>query len=164
MANHASSSSSPPLSSLADWTRRHICEVFESPTNELTLLALDSTFSRGLKATVNGDAVDFDGFSMLIASMAEHAAPTGPKVEWVFADETPDDAGHRNGVVKGEYFIRDIFGKIPGTDQLIEIETRKQVVGRIESQTSEAGIDSRRIVRLDATVSVEPVNRSNAPP
>ncbi|KAJ7631866.1 hypothetical protein DFH06DRAFT_917404, partial [Mycena polygramma] len=136
------------LSSLADWSKQHIHDVFESPTNELTLRALDSTFSRSLKATVNGAPVDFNGFSQLIASMSEHSAPGGPKIEWVFADETPDDAGHRNGVVKGEYFIRGIFGIIPGTDALVEIETRKQVVGRIESQSLEDGVDSRIIVQL----------------
>ncbi|KAJ7503984.1 hypothetical protein B0H11DRAFT_2352952 [Mycena galericulata] len=66
-----------------------------------------------------------------------------------------------NGMVKGEYYIRGIFGKIPGSEALVEIETRKQVVGRIESQSSEAGVDSRLIVKLDAIVSVLPVDRSN---
>ncbi|KAJ7463510.1 hypothetical protein B0H11DRAFT_1642410, partial [Mycena galericulata] len=136
------------LSSLADWSKQHICSVFEAPSNELVLQALDSTFSRALKATVNGAPVDFDGFAQLIASMSEHASPSGPKVDWVFAEETEQDAGHRNGVVKGEYFIRGIFGKIPGVEGLVEIEARKQVVGRIESQSSDAGVDSRIIVTL----------------
>ncbi|KAJ7157280.1 hypothetical protein C8R46DRAFT_423011 [Mycena filopes] len=153
-------SSQAPLSSLAEWTKEHITATFTSPTNELTLLALDHAFSRALKATVNGDAVDFNGFSQMIAAMSEHAAPTGPKVDWVFAEETPDEgAGNRSGVVKAEYFIRDVFGIIPGTDQLVQIETRKQVTGRIESQTSEEGVDSRRIVSLEARVHLEPVHR-----
>ncbi|KAJ6498270.1 hypothetical protein DFH09DRAFT_1204297 [Mycena vulgaris] len=148
------------LSSLADWSMQHIRDVFEAPSNDLTLRALDSAFSRSLKATVNGAPVDFDGFSDLVAA-AQHTSPNGPKVDWIFADETPDDAGYRNGVVKGEYYIRGIFGKIPGSEAVVEIETRKQVVARIESQSSEAGVDSRLILKLDAIVSVLPVDRNN---
>ncbi|KAJ7784933.1 hypothetical protein DFH07DRAFT_872876 [Mycena maculata] len=151
------------LSSLADWSKQHIRDVFEAPSNELTLRALDSAFSRSLEATVNGAPVDFDGFAKMIAAMSEHpTSPDGPKVDWIFADETPDDAGHRNGVVKGEYFIRGIFGIIPGSDAPVEIEARKEVVGRIESQSEEAGVDSRIIVKLDAIVSILPVDRSKA--
>lgn len=61
----------------------------------------------------------------------------------------------------------------------MEIEARKQVVGRsvvrldssqlqtniiqiirIESQSSEAGVDSRHIVKLEAIVNILPVDRS----
>ncbi|KAF8211715.1 hypothetical protein K438DRAFT_1710154 [Mycena galopus ATCC 62051] len=150
------------LSSLADWSKQHISDVFQAPSNELTLRALDSAFSRSLKATVNGEPLDFEGFARMIGSMAQESSPGGPRVDWIFADETPDDAGHRAGVVKGEYYIRGIFAKVPGSEALMEIEARKQVLGRIESQSSEAGVDSRRIVTLDATVSVLPVDRGNA--
>ncbi|KAJ7229755.1 hypothetical protein B0H12DRAFT_222306 [Mycena haematopus] len=159
MANDAPSTIS--LSSLADWSKQHITAIFEAPTNELTVRALDSAFSRSLKATVNGEPVDFDGFAKMIASMAQETSPGGPRVDWIFADETPDDAGHRTGVVKAEYYIRGIFAAVPGSDALVEIEARKQVLGRIESQSSEAGVDSRHIVTLDATVSILPVDRGN---
>ncbi|KAJ7212533.1 hypothetical protein GGX14DRAFT_519418 [Mycena pura] len=159
MTNDATSTQTS-LSSLADWTMQHIRDVFEAPSSDLTVRALDSTFSRSLKATVNGTPVGFDGFSDLVASM-QHTSPNGPKVDWIFADETPDDAGHRSGVVKGEYYIRGVFGKVPGSEAVVEFETHKQVVGRIELQSPEAGVDSRRIVKLDAIVSVLPVDRSN---
>ncbi|KAF7343777.1 hypothetical protein MSAN_01958700 [Mycena sanguinolenta] len=155
MANDAPSSQ--PLSSLEDWSRQHITAIFEAPTNELTLQALDSAFSRALKATVNGEPCDFEGFGKMIAAMAQETAPGGPRVDWIFTEETLDDAGHRSGVVKGEYFIRGIFAKVPGAEGLVEIEARKRVNGRIESQSSDAGVDSRRIVTLDATVNILPV-------
>ncbi|KAK6978220.1 hypothetical protein R3P38DRAFT_2580273 [Favolaschia claudopus] len=153
------SNSQIPLSSLVDWSRQHITAVFQAPSNELTLLALDSAFSRSLQATVNGEPVDFEGFAKMIGAMAEETAATGPHVDWVFAEATESDDSGRNGVVKGEYYIRGICGRIPGSDgRLLEIECRKAVVGRIESQSSDLGIDSRRIVTLDATVSITPVD------
>src|ERR1700761_6630657 len=93
MTNDATSTQTS-LSSLADWSMQHIRDVFEAPSSDLTVRALDSTFSRSLKATVNGRSVGFDGFSDLVASM-QHTSPNGPKVDWIFADETPDDPGHR---------------------------------------------------------------------
>ncbi|KAK6981126.1 ribonuclease H-like domain-containing protein [Favolaschia claudopus] len=123
--------SEPYLSSLVDWSKEHITAVFQAPSNELTLLALDSAFSRSLQATVNGEPVDFEGFAKMIGAMAEETAATGPHVDWAFAEATENDDSGRNGVVKGEYYIRGICGRIPGSDgRLLEIECRKEVVGR----------------------------------
>ncbi|KAJ7628806.1 hypothetical protein FB45DRAFT_1028872 [Roridomyces roridus] len=157
-----SSPTGTPLCSLASWSREHITAVFESPTNQLVLHALGNAFSRSLKATVNGASVDFDGFARLIADMSDSECEWGrPSVDWIFTEEMPDDADHRkNGLVKGEYFIRGIFTRIPGSNELAEIEARKEVVGRIESQSDEDGLDSRIIVRLDATVALLPVERT----
>ncbi|KAJ6559747.1 hypothetical protein B0H19DRAFT_1375768 [Mycena capillaripes] len=157
---HDAPSTETSFSSLADWSRRHITDVFDASTTDLTVQALDRAFSRSLKATVNGEPVDFDGFSNLIASI-QLTAPAVPKSNGSLRKKhRTTQAIGCNGVVKGEYYIRGTFGKMPGTETVVEIETCKKVVGRIESQSSEAGVDSRRIVKLDAIVSVEPVDRS----
>ncbi|CAK5276003.1 unnamed protein product [Mycena citricolor] len=163
----------PTLPSLTSWSKSRISATFTAPSPAATLAALDATFARTLRAQVNGDAVDFDGFTAMIAGMAERCAEGGARVDWVWAAEGEDkgdesesgegEPGKRAGIVRGEYYIRGTFGVIPGTTELVELEVRKRVVARIDSLSKDPVIDSRRIVELDAIVNLLPVGPA-APP
>ncbi|KAJ7126803.1 hypothetical protein C8R44DRAFT_701604 [Mycena epipterygia] len=146
-----------PLSSLAEWSARHIRDVFEAPSDELSHRAIRSTFSGRLAGRLNGKALDFDGLCMLVNSMRA-SAPGGLKVEWKHAEEKTDDPGHRDGSLVGEYTIRGIWKSIPGSEYLCEFERHKKVDVRIESQSSNLRLDSRIIVRLDIVASDIPVS------
>ncbi|KAJ7928832.1 hypothetical protein B0H13DRAFT_966066 [Mycena leptocephala] len=156
--SHNTQASLTPLSSLAEWSIQRIRDVFETPSDELSRRAIDGTFSRTLKASLNGTALDFDGLCGLVSAM-RHSAPNGLKVEWSQADDSPDDLGNRNGLLVGEYCIRGIWRSSPDSEQLSEFERHKKVIVRIESQSPQAGVDSRLIVKLDIVASDIPVDR-----
>ncbi|CAK5276194.1 unnamed protein product [Mycena citricolor] len=151
---------SKTLPSLCEWSRTHIGSTFTAPTHELTLAALDQTFSRSLKATVNGKPVDFHGFGHMIAAMSGRGSNGGPHVEWLSAHEEEEEDGCRSGIVRAEYIVRDIIGTMPGSKIPMELEVHKKVVARIESQSARSDLDSRRIVTLDALTKMIPVNPS----
>ncbi|KAK7033292.1 hypothetical protein R3P38DRAFT_790768 [Favolaschia claudopus] len=137
---------------LADWSKEHIREVFEASTDELSLRAINSTFSRSLAATLNGSPLDFDMLCGLVSAMRKQTLPsTGLRVEWRHADATPDDSSNRNGNFVGEYYIRGIWRAISESEQLVEFERRKKVSARIECGFSsrDNSNSNRRIVKLD---------------
>ncbi|KAF7374704.1 hypothetical protein MSAN_00355500 [Mycena sanguinolenta] len=143
-----------PLSSLAEWSIQHIHDVFEASSDELSLRAIEDTFARTLTASLNGTPLDFDGICALVRAMRHSAAPSGLSVKWSRADSTPDDPGNRNGLLVGEYRIRGIWRSVtPSSDSMTEFERHKKVVVRIQSQSHQAGVDSRRIVKLDIVAS-----------
>ncbi|KAJ7261776.1 hypothetical protein B0H12DRAFT_1069387 [Mycena haematopus] len=142
------------LSSLADWSRQHIRDVFEAPSDELSLRAIGKTFTHTLTASLNGTPLDFDGLCVLVRAMRRSAASSGLSVEWSRADSAPDDSENRNGLLVGEYRIRGIWRSVtPGSDSVSEFERHKKVVVSIQSQSCQAGVDSRRIVKLDIVAS-----------
>ncbi|KAJ6531974.1 hypothetical protein B0H19DRAFT_463242 [Mycena capillaripes] len=138
-----------PLSSLAEWCMQHVTDVFEAPSDDSELFrnAFDGTFSPSLSGSLNGKAFDFDGLRGLVTAIRS-TAPAGLKVDWRRADDTPEDPGNRSGSLVGEYFLRGIWRSSPGSDQLREFERLKKVTVRIESQSPQAGVDSRFIVGL----------------
>jgi hypothetical protein len=91
---HNPQAKSKQLSSLTEWSMQHIRDVFEAPSDELSLRAIDSTFSRNLKADLNGAALDFDGLCGLVSAMRK-SARNGLDVQWAHADDAPDDLGNR---------------------------------------------------------------------
>ncbi|KAF8206200.1 hypothetical protein K438DRAFT_1931467 [Mycena galopus ATCC 62051] len=151
--SHNPQTTPTPLSSLAEWSMEHIRDVFEVPNDELSLHAIGGTFSRTIKASLNGTPLNFDGLCALVSAMRHSAASSGLTVEWSCADSAPDDPENRNGLLVGEYRIRGIWKRIPGSDQLSEFERQKKVVVRIQSQSAQAGEDSRLIVKLDIVAS-----------
>jgi hypothetical protein len=103
--SHNTQASLTPLSSLAEWSIQRIRDVFETPSDELSRRAIDGTFSRTLKASLNGTALDFDGLCGLVSAM-RHSAPNGLKVEWSQADDSPDDLGNRVSAALRKMAIR----------------------------------------------------------
>ncbi|KAJ7285173.1 hypothetical protein C8J57DRAFT_1290623 [Mycena rebaudengoi] len=141
-----------PLSSLAEWSERNIRDVFQAPSDDLSRTAIAATFSDKLVGSLNGAPLNFEGISQLVMTM-RHNAPGGLQVEWKQASDMPDDSLNRDGSLLGAYVIRGIHKLIPGSNRLAEFERRKRVSVRIESQSFESGLDSRKIVNLnlDAT-------------
>ncbi|KAJ7859150.1 hypothetical protein B0H14DRAFT_3446786 [Mycena olivaceomarginata] len=145
---HNPQAKSKQLSSLTEWSMQHIRDVFEAPSDELSLRAIHSTFSRNLKANLNGAALDFDELCGLVSAMRK-SARNGLDVQWARADDAPDDLGNRSAntafAASGE--------SNPGSDQLFEFERRKKVVVRIQSQSAQPELDSRLIMKLDIVAS-----------
>ncbi|KAJ7227359.1 hypothetical protein GGX14DRAFT_103655 [Mycena pura] len=137
------------LSSLEDWSFQHIRDVFEAPTDELSRQAIDATFAADrLQARVNGTVLDYAGLIRSVLAMRQHS-PGGLRVEWTSASAVPDDATNRNGSLVGAYIIRGIWKPVEAAGTLSEFERHKKINVRIESQSLQLGLDSRRIVKLE---------------
>ncbi|KAJ6624033.1 hypothetical protein B0H10DRAFT_1785408 [Mycena sp. CBHHK59/15] len=141
-----------PLSSLSEWSMRHICDVFEAPSDDLARRAIAATFSDKLVASLNSVPLTLDELCRLVISM-RHSAPCGLKVDWKQASETPDDSTNQDGSLVGAYTIRGIRKPIPGSNRMCNFERRKKVSARIESQSPEPGVDTRMIVSLNLVAS-----------
>ncbi|KAF7316690.1 hypothetical protein HMN09_00402100 [Mycena chlorophos] len=142
----------PPtaLPTLEEWSIRHIRDVFEAPTDADALRAISNTFSAfQLQGSANGSPIDFASVKRMVLALRQQAQePAGLSVEWISATGFPDDASNRSGVLVGEYVVRGIWRNMGG-GRLVQFERRKKVHVRIESQSSQMNVDSRRIVKLD---------------
>lgn len=62
----------PPFSlSLTEWSRAHIRRVFEAPTDGEAIKAFDQTFSRGVKAMINGNIAGFAQIKAQVLDMRQ---------------------------------------------------------------------------------------------
>jgi hypothetical protein len=88
------------LSSLTQWSQEHIQSIFESPSNEESIQAVDETFSSDIKATLNGKQIGLPEIKQLVLSMRAES-PRGLRVDWNHSVEAPQD-GYNNRV----FFVR----------------------------------------------------------
>ncbi|KAF9490448.1 hypothetical protein BDN71DRAFT_188239 [Pleurotus eryngii] len=136
------------LSTLSDWSKQHIHDVFEAPNDDMCLRAIESTFARNLKATINGAPLDRESIKQLVLAM-RRGSSTGLKVHWRQAVPAPGDpTTNRDGTFWGAYVITGIQKQLPGMSKPAEFERHKTVTVRIESLSSDPYVDSRRIVNL----------------
>ncbi|TFK36660.1 hypothetical protein BDQ12DRAFT_653972 [Crucibulum laeve] len=136
------------LAGLADWSRQHIRDIFEAPTEEQALKAISSTFSADINASINGSPIKKEDIKNLVLAMRRSSAG-GLKVQWQQAVEVPKDPlTNREGSFGGVYVIRGITKMVPGHDKPVEFERHKTVTVKIESLSSDPSYDSRRIVNL----------------
>ncbi|KAL0953259.1 hypothetical protein HGRIS_004509 [Hohenbuehelia grisea] len=153
------SHSLPQLSSLSEWSAQHIRDVFEAPSDDAAIRAVENTFSEDLEATINGQPLKRDNIKQLVIAMRQDA-PSGLKVHWHRAVEVPrEPSTPRDGSFGGSYVISGIRRQIPGTSQYGEFERHKTVTVRIQSQSSDPTFDSRRIVNLTFVASDIRVDR-----
>jgi len=84
------------LSSLTQWSQEHIQAIFESPSQEESIQAVDETFSSNVKldATLNGTKVGQPEIKQLVLSMRAES-PSGLRVEWKQTVEVPQDEYNR---------------------------------------------------------------------
>lgn len=72
--------------SLVEWSKVHIKRVFEASTEMEALKAVEETFSKELKATVNGTAVGYPHIKGQVVSQLKSSAEDGVngrlKVTW----------------------------------------------------------------------------------
>ncbi|KAF8150109.1 hypothetical protein B0H34DRAFT_666593 [Crassisporium funariophilum] len=150
-----------PLTSLTQWSQEHIRAVFESPSNEDSMQAVDETFAKTVNATLNGKPMGAAEIRQLVLSMRKES-PGGLKVQWQQTVEVPQDAHNRNGSFGGVYIIRGIQRILPGYSRPVEFERHKTVTVRIESQSTDPTVDSRKIVNLVFVASDNRVQREAA--
>ncbi|KAJ8464063.1 hypothetical protein ONZ45_g17372 [Pleurotus djamor] len=136
------------LSTLSEWSAEHIRDVFEAPSDAMSLQAIENTFAHDLFATINGAPINRDGIKQLVLAMRQ-GSPHGLKVRWQQAVEVAADASsNRDGSFGGVYIISGIQKQLPGMNKPAEFERHKTVTVRIASQSSDPFVDSRRIVNL----------------
>ncbi|KAF8173054.1 hypothetical protein BJ912DRAFT_859650 [Pholiota molesta] len=146
----------PQLSSLAEWSKKHICAVFESSNSEESLKAIQETFSNSINATLNGKQLGYDDIVHMVIAM-RNEAPKGLKVEWLTAVESTSSSNYRDGFLGGMYIIHGIHRNLPGLPGTVEFSRHKAVVVQIQSQSTDLLIDSRKIVHLSFVASDFPL-------
>jgi hypothetical protein len=77
-----------PLSSLSEWSIRHIRDVFEARSEKKCLRAISSTFADSVDASINGMPLSREGIDQLVLGMRRSSAD-GLKVHWQQAMEVP---------------------------------------------------------------------------
>lgn len=82
------------LSSLTQWSQEHIRAIFESPSNEESIQAVDETFSSDITAMLNGKQIGQSEIKQLVCSMRAESS-SGLKVEWKQTIEVPQDVYNR---------------------------------------------------------------------
>ncbi|KAL0579294.1 hypothetical protein V5O48_002692 [Marasmius crinis-equi] len=87
-----STTSSPQLSSLTEWSITHIRNIFEARTDAEALEAISETFSPTLSATLNGSPIPREGIDKLVLTMRQGSiGGNGLKVQWKHTVESPQD-------------------------------------------------------------------------
>ncbi|KAK0193965.1 hypothetical protein F5146DRAFT_412323 [Armillaria mellea] len=147
------------MSSLTEWSYRHIRDVFEAPTLEESLCAISNTFAPNVEAFLNGSRLGYEGIIQLVTAM-RGGSRKGLQVHWKQAMDVPREPTNRNGCFGGAYVISGIQKPQPGTSRLSDFERHKTVTVIIESQSSDPYVDSRRIVNLVFVATDRPVDRA----
>ncbi|EKM81220.1 hypothetical protein AGABI1DRAFT_112900 [Agaricus bisporus var. burnettii JB137-S8] len=139
-------SSSPSFSSLTSWSMQHINDIFEAPSDEESLRAVDTTFSRHVEASVNGKPIQYRDIQRMVLALRTNSNLT---VSWQQAQESPDDAAtNQSGKFNGSYIIKGIQRTLPDSNKWAEFERHKKVEVEIEPLAEDASYDSRKITRL----------------
>jgi hypothetical protein len=87
MASAQPTKNAMELSSLTQWSQEHIRAIFESPSNEESIQAIDEIFSSDIKAILNGKQVGLLEIKQSVILM--RAESSGLKVEWKQSVEGP---------------------------------------------------------------------------
>ncbi|KAF9446140.1 hypothetical protein P691DRAFT_709115 [Macrolepiota fuliginosa MF-IS2] len=149
--------SSPSLTSLTAWSMQHMHNIFEAPSDEEALRAIDETFAKNIEASANGKPVRYNDIIGMVLALRKGSRL---KVSWQQARELPLDAStNRGGVFSGAYIIRGIQRILPGANHPVEFERHKTVEVLIEPQSKDISIDSRKIVKLTFVASDIRVHR-----
>lgn len=131
------------LSSLTSWSQEHIAAIFEAPTEQGSLKALQETFSPSVKASINGKPLTYDDIERMVLEMRKEA-PNGLKVHWLQTVEASYDQNNlvsflyrdhgivfmtfiQEGLLGGTYIIKGIYKMVEGLDEPVE-HTRHKVV------------------------------------
>lgn len=81
--------SSFPLTSLTSWSMQHIHDIFEAPSDDDALRALDATFARNVEASVNGKPIHYNDIQGMVMMLRKGSKL---RVSWQQAREIPHDA------------------------------------------------------------------------
>ncbi|PFH48362.1 hypothetical protein AMATHDRAFT_49568 [Amanita thiersii Skay4041] len=150
--------SSPRLSTLKEWSEKHIKAIFEADTDEEALRAIEETFSSNVTGSLNGVPINNrKGVEMLVLTL--RGGKGGMKVRWQYGLSAPaDPATNRDGAFGGVYVIHNVKRTLPGTQTLATFDRHKAATVKIESTSSDPNVDSRRITSLILVASDERVD------
>lgn len=82
------------MSSLTEWSYRHIRDVFEAPTLEESLHAISNTFAPNVEAYLNGSRLGYEGIIQLVTAM-RGGSKKGLQVHWKQAMDVPRESTNR---------------------------------------------------------------------
>ncbi|KDR75970.1 hypothetical protein GALMADRAFT_139735 [Galerina marginata CBS 339.88] len=139
--------SATQLTSLAQWSQNHIKDIFESPTDEDCVRAIDETFCKNVHAVLNGKPLGLEQIKQSVLAIRKEAH-VGLTVEWKHTVEVPASSDYRDGSFGGVYFIHGIQRLLTGSQEPAEFVRHKTVTVKIESQSTATDVDSRKIVDL----------------
>lgn len=124
---------------------QHINDIFEAPSDEESLRAVDTTFSRHVEASVNGKPIQYRDIQRMVLALRTNSNLT---VSWQQAQESPDDATtnqvisyiyamlkasmlkaafYQSGKFNGSYIIKGIQRTLPDSNKWAEFERHKKV-------------------------------------
>ncbi|KAF9533928.1 hypothetical protein CPB83DRAFT_844782 [Crepidotus variabilis] len=146
------------LSSLTHWSQEHIRRVFESDSDVETMEAIEATFSRSIRANINGSERGYEQIKHSVLALRQEVRENGLKVVWHSTVEAPADETNKRGSFGGAYTIHGIRRKLPGSEELVNLARHKVVTVRIESSSNNGGEleDDRKIVHLVFVASDQP--------
>ncbi|EAU83122.1 hypothetical protein CC1G_11648 [Coprinopsis cinerea okayama7 len=159
---------STEITSLAQWSQERIRSVFEAATEEEALKAINETFSRGVKARVNGLLVGYAQIEQQVLDL-RRTAEGGLKVHWKEIIESENaHPQSQEGQVGGFYHIQGIRKPIykessqGGSLVYGDFVRHKAVSAKIVSERTTSNLDvpldARRIVELTVIAKDVPVD------
>ena len=83
------------LTSLAQWSQEHIQCIFESNTDEISIQAIEETFSKTLRGNINGKDIGYEHLKQSVLALRKEAKDSGLKVVWDKVIEVPIDAKNK---------------------------------------------------------------------
>ncbi|KAI0733604.1 hypothetical protein C8Q72DRAFT_771994 [Fomitopsis betulina] len=147
------------LPTFYSWSKEHIERVFEAKTSADCLQAINDTFSQNIELTLNGSPIPRTYLESAIMGMVE-ASGFRLSVEWLNAVEVSRDGSLRSGALGGYYVIRNLRRQLPGSKIQMLYERHKSINASIDSESSDPGVDSRRIVKLAIVATDKPMRKT----
>ncbi|KAJ3840075.1 hypothetical protein EV361DRAFT_793549 [Lentinula raphanica] len=161
---------SAKLSTITEWADRRTAAVYTAKSKALAKDAIQELFAPHVKASINGRKITRDEIDQLLLDMRPtEEGPLG--FYWTDLVGTPRDPSHRDGSVSGVFIISGLRLPHPHSGQMVPTFRRKGVavsyyfllifklVHRIESQSQDPAIDSRRIVEFVAVANNYPLDQ-----
>ncbi|KIK52684.1 hypothetical protein GYMLUDRAFT_88644 [Collybiopsis luxurians FD-317 M1] len=164
MSSQLQSSQSQPLalSSIAEWTDERVAEIYLARSTAKAKQAIEDLFSPHVKASLNGRSITRAQIDQLLLGMrSTEEGDLG--FYWTdLVDVSGDPKTHRNGALGGVYIITGLQLPHPETGKLVPSFRRKCVAIKVESQSEDLSIDSRKITEFTTIAYNYPMDQLEA--
>ncbi|RXW20710.1 hypothetical protein EST38_g5149 [Candolleomyces aberdarensis] len=119
------------LASLSRWSIERIGSIFEAPSDDDSLKAIEATFAPDVKATMNGTKIKLEHIKDQVLNL-RRPSKRGLKVIWKSLVEVPSDPSNREGWVGGSYVIEGVTKPSPEYPDGVEFVRSKVVTVKWE--------------------------------
>ncbi|KIK66097.1 hypothetical protein GYMLUDRAFT_55952 [Collybiopsis luxurians FD-317 M1] len=158
------SSQSQPLKlcSISEWADKRTAAIYLSDSKTKAKQAIEDIFAPHVRASLNGKPITREQIDLLLLGM--RSSEEGSLGFW-WTDRVAtavDPATQRDGAVGGVYIITGLQTPHPETGKPIPSFRRKAVAVKIESQSNDLSIDSRKIVEFTTIASNFPMDQLDA--